>query len=278
MISLAADNATRFELDASRFDACDGVLLIGHGTRDADGTRQFFELGERLIARLAPVPVEPCLLELQPPTIEQGWAKLVQRGVRRVIAAPLLLFSAGHAKSDIPYALNACLQASPGMTWRESRPLSRAPELLSLLLKRLDASLAQSSVPMDNTAIVMVGRGSFDPCAQADMRLLTHWVAGQRRASIVRTAFYAMAEPRLPVVLSEVASLPSIKTVIVHPHLLFEGSLYQSILKQMAEAAEAFPSKRFIASSYLGPEPEVVDAIIRRLASAKQPRADLFLA
>lgn len=277
MISLTADNATRFELDTSGFDTGDGVLLIGHGTRDSDGTRQFFELGEHLIARLSPVPVEPCLLELQPPTIEQGWATLVQRGVRRVIAAPLLLFSAGHAKSDIPDALNACLQASPGMTWRESRPLSRAPELLSLLLKRLDASLSQSAVPMGNTAIVMVGRGSFDPCAQADMKLLTHWVAGQRRASIVRTAFYAMAEPRLPAVLSEVASLPSIKTVIVHPHLLFEGSLYQSILKQMAEAAEAFPSKRFIASSYLGPEPEVADAIIRRLASSKQPRADFLL-
>jgi sirohydrochlorin cobaltochelatase len=278
MISLAADNATRFKLDASRFDAGDGVLLIGHGTRDAEGTRQFFELGERLISRLAPVPVEPCLLELQPPTIEQGWTKLVQRGVRRIIAAPLLLFSAGHAKSDIPDALNACLKASPSLTWRESRPLSRAPELLSLLLKRLDASLAQSPVPMENTAIVMVGRGSFDPCAQADMKLLTHWVGGQRRASIVRTAFYAMAEPRLPAVLSDVASLPSIQTVIVHPHLLFEGSLYQSILKQVAEAAEAFPSKRFIASSYLGPEPEVADAIIRRLASSKQPRADLFLA
>jgi len=255
----------RLKTDSLRFLPGDGVLLIGHGTRDASGTAQFFDLGQRLANRLHPVAVEPCLLELQSPTIGEGWQRLVHRGVRRVLASPLLLFSAGHAKSDIPDALNRCLEKSEGMSWRESRALSRAPELLRLVLKRLDDSLNQIAGTEASTAVVMVGRGSFDPCAQADMKLLTHWVAGQRSAAIFKTAFYAMANPKLPDVLRDVAANDSIRTIVVQPHLLFEGNLYQSIISQVNEIEREFPAKQFIVSAYLGPEEEVSDAIVRRL-------------
>ncbi len=243
----------------------DGVLLIGHGTRDRDGTRQFFELGDRLGQLLAPMPVEACLLELHSPTIREGWEALRSRGVSRVFAAPLLLFAAGHAKSDIPNALDQCAAESGCMSWHESRPLSRAPELLRIVLKRLDTSLSQVIDPADQTAIIMVGRGSFDPCAQTDMKLLTHWVSLQHPCLIVDTGFYAMAHPRLPVALRRAATNHSIRTIVVQPHLLFEGALYQAILKQVSEVAKEFPSKRFIVSPYLGPEAEVAQALVRRL-------------
>ncbi len=248
-----------------RFLPGDGVLLIGHGTRDAVGTEQFFDLGKRLALRLSPLPVECCLLELQSPTIDDGWRSLMQQGVRRILAAPLLLFSAGHAKSDIPDALNRCQRLSQGISWQESRALSRAPELLRLVLGRLDESLKDVAVAGDNTAILMVGRGSFDPCAQADMKLLTHWVAGQRSAKIIATAFYAMANPRLSDVLRGIAKNVAIHSIVVQPHLLFAGSLHQSIISQVQEIEREFPNKQFIVSSYLGPEEEVVDAILRRL-------------
>jgi len=255
----------RLKTDSLRFSPGDGVLLIGHGTRDANGTAQFFDLGKKLAKRLQPVPVESCLLELQSPTIAEGWQRLVHRGVHQILASPLLLFSAGHAKSDIPDALNRCLETSGGMSWQESRALSRAPELLRLVLLRLDDSLNQSTGTKASTAVVMVGRGSFDPCAQADMKLLTHWVAGQRSAAMFTTAFYAMANPKLPDVLRHVAANNSIRTIVVQPHLLFEGNLYQSIVSQVNEIEREFPAKQFIVSAYLGPEVEVADALIRRL-------------
>jgi len=130
----------------------DGVLLIGHGTRDAVGTAQFFELGERLSARLAPVPVEACLLELQPPTIPEGWQRLVDRGAVRIHAAPLLLFAAGHAKSDIPDELAKCLDGSSAIRWDQSHPLSRCPELIALTLRRLDEAFDRSAADPARTA------------------------------------------------------------------------------------------------------------------------------
>ena len=93
-----------------------GVMLVGHGTRDEVGTRQFFELGERLAERLNPQPVVSCLLEFQQPTIPQAWSQLVEQGVEHIDVAPLLLFAAGHAKQDIPQIIAECRRKNPGVS------------------------------------------------------------------------------------------------------------------------------------------------------------------
>jgi len=244
----------------------DGVLLIGHGTRDAIGTEQFLQLGRLLADRLSPVPVEACLLELQPPTIADGWHRLVDHGVKRVHAVPLLLFAAGHAKSDIPAELTKCQLTTPGTSWNQSKPLSRAAELVALSLRRIDEAIEQSSLVPHSSALVMVGRGSHDPCAQADMRVFTECVAAKRGFKVRRTVFYAMAKPTLPESLDELAALGEISDVLIQPHILFEGSIHQSIRSIVDEARSRHSNIRFWCSSYLGPEPELVDALIRRIA------------
>ena len=156
----------------------DGVLLIGHGTRDVDGTREFFELAGLLSDRLAPFPVEGCLLEFQSPTIPEAWRSLVGQGVKHVRVTPLLLFAAGHAKDDIPELIGQCAESTPGVTHAQTRALSRAPEIVDLLSARVSEVAKTADVTLDDAvAVVFVGRGSYDPCAQADMRILAEIVA-----------------------------------------------------------------------------------------------------
>lgn len=243
----------------------DGVLLVGHGTRDTIGTEQFFQLGKLLAGRLAPVPVESCLLELQPPTIAEGWRRLVDRGATHIYAVPLLLFAAGHAKSDIPDELAKCQLTTPHVRWDQSQPLSRAAELVELSLRRIDESIGQSQLDRRTSALVMVGRGSRDPCAQADMRVLTECVASKRSFKIHRTAFYAMATPKLPEILDQIAATGNVSDILIQPHILFEGSIHQSILGIVAETRQRHPDIRFWCSGYLGPEIELVNALIRRI-------------
>ena len=251
---------------AADIDDRSGVLLIGHGTRDAVGNEQFVALAELLARQVAPRPVQGCLLELQRPNIAEGWELLVRRGVRHVRAVPLLLFSAGHAKSDIPLALAGCQHAWPAISWDQTRPLSRCPELLDLVVRRIDDALAAEPLPPERTALVMVGRGSYDPCAQADMKLLAHCIGGKRRFRRVATAFYAMAEPKLPQVLDALLADPSIEAVLVQPHLLFAGAIDQAIRDLVAQAQQRHPHRRLFCSQYLGPEPEIAAALARRIA------------
>lgn len=253
----------------------DGVLLIGHGTRDSVGTQQFFQLGNLLAERLAPVPVEACLLELQSPTIAQGWKSLVDRGAVRIHAVPLLLFAAGHAKADIPDELARCQRETPHVRWDQSRPLSRASELVELSLRRIDEVVNRESVHPETAALVMVGRGSHDPCAQADMRVLTECVGQKRPFKIRKTAFYAMATPKLPETLDQIAMSGEVVDIVVGPHILFEGSIHQSILTIVEDARSRHPGIRFWCAGYLGPEPELSGALVRRIEQAFQgSRAD----
>ena len=250
-----------------------GVLLIGHGTRDTVGHAQFFALAELLARQIAPVPVQGCLLELQPPSIAEGWDSLARQGVCHIHAVPLLLFSAGHAKSDIPLALANCQRAWPAISWDQTRPLSRCPELLELILRRIDEAFTAAPLPLERTALVMVGRGSYDPCAQADLKLLAHCVGGRRRFRQVAAAFYAMAEPNLPQVLDELAADPAIEAILVQPHLLFAGAIDQAIRDLVAQSQQRHPHCRHYCSQYLGPEPEIAAALLRRISEVR--RSDL---
>ena len=266
---------TDFVIDDMNGHKKTGVMLVGHGTRDETGTQQFFELGERLAEAMGEMPVVACLLEFQEPTIPQAWDQLVQRGVQHVHVAPLLLFAAGHAKRDIPDLIAQCQKDSqnevdvrargnsPSITCDQSGPLSRHASIIELISQRISKTCDDRNP--ETTALVMVGRGSYDPCAQADMRVLTAVVAARNRFAHVATAFYAMAQPKLPDVLDRVAGLDGIETVVVQPHLLFEGRLYQAIKKQVAEAAERNKTVDFLTGDYLGPEPQVAQAIIGRL-------------
>ncbi|TWT80864.1 Sirohydrochlorin cobaltochelatase [Planctomycetes bacterium CA13] len=249
-----------------------GVLLVGHGTRDTKGTAQFFELTEQLRNQLPTVAVEPCLLEFQSPTIPDAWNRLVEQGVTMVRVAPLLLFAAGHAKRDIPDAVEKCRVGTPNVSCSQTLPISRHPEIVELVVSRLSESLNRMDTPRDRVSLVMVGRGSYDPCATADMRVLSEIVASRLGMQNRTTAFYAMADPRLPSVLEAIARLDQNDAILVHPHLLFDGRLYQAIGKQVGEIRSAFPEKDVYLSSYLGPDVGVAKAIAGRIMERPRPQ------
>lgn len=241
-----------------------GVLLIGHGSRDQQGTRQFFQLADRLAESVSPLVVEPALLEFQEPTIGQAWESLVSRGVEHIHVAPLLLFAAGHARQDIPDVIDQCRQSSPDVTVDQSVPLSRHRSIVELVTGQVRDLLAQRQLSK-RVALVMIGRGNRDPCAQADMRLLSAVVDHRIDTVDTFTAFYAMAEPKLADVLTMVANSGRYDSVVVHPHLLFEGRLHQAIQEQTTKVAEQFPSVQFAISPYLGPTEQVARAIADRI-------------
>lgn len=252
-------------MTGSDSDSFRGILLIGHGSRDQQGTRQFFQLADRLAKSVSPLLVQPALLEFQNPTIGQAWETLVSRGVKHIHVAPLLLFAAGHARRDIPDVINQCRQSNPDVTVDQSLPLSRHRSIVDLIVRQVGSLIAQLQ-PDKRVALVMVGRGNRDPCAQADMRVLSEVVNHRIDGIDTFTAFYAMAEPKLGDVLHKVATSRCYDSVIVHPHLLFEGRLHQAIQEQTAQVAQRFPSTTFALSPYLGPTKPVAQAIADRVA------------
>ena len=247
-------------------------MVVGHGTRDPKGTAEFFELVDRLHGRLSDVDgryvIAAGLLEFQQPTIAEAFEKLRAADVERVDVAPLLLFAAGHAKSDIPDEVAAVADEMPIAF---SRPLSRAPELIQCVMRRLGDSLDGQAFAPESTAVLMVGRGSRDPCAKSDMRVLTEVVRSRIHVGHMATAFYAMTDPKVPEVLDELAGRRGVQRIVVYPHLLFHGRLYEAIVRQVEDARSRHPGVRFTVTDYLGPVPAIASALARRIEQIAEP-------
>jgi len=81
------------------------VLVVGHGTRNPNGARQLLEIVGHMQAKEPYANIFGCFLELAEPTIEQAIEQLHNRGIKRILVVPVLLFTAAHALEDIPDAV-----------------------------------------------------------------------------------------------------------------------------------------------------------------------------
>ena len=117
------------------------LLIAGHGTRDEAGAEAFRDFVRELGSRHPELPVAGGFIELSPPPLGDAVTELVERGVRRFAAVPLMLVSAGHAKGDIPAALAREKERHAGISYTYGRPLGPHPSLLTVLERRLDEAL-----------------------------------------------------------------------------------------------------------------------------------------
>jgi sirohydrochlorin cobaltochelatase len=251
---------------ASAAPPFDGLLLVGHGTRESAGVAEFGEFARKVAARLAPVPVAPCFLELAEPLIADGVDSLAAQGVRRMVVAPVLLFAAVHAKLDIPEAVTAALAGRPPMSWRQASHLGLDPRVLELSARRfaaaVDAAEAEhEKVSPDETLLVVVGRGSRDPEALAEFAEYAARHAAAVGCRNYQTAFLAMAVPTLSAALDRAAA-SRYRRIVVQPHLLFGGVLVEQVRDEVAGRQRSTPEKQWQATGHLGPDELLVAAVV----------------
>lgn len=205
-----------------------GILFVGHGTRNAHGQRQFLELATAVQQKLPFHPLEPAFLELAEPSIEDATRALATR-CQRILTVPLLLFSAGHAKEDIPQAVQAACRGHALSIVGQTDPLQHLPPLLQLASHRYRQAMteADAGIPLHNRALLMLGRGSSDPVATRAMRHLTLKRKLYDQVAYAGTAFFAVAKPDPKTLFQYLAHRRQEELIVVQPHLLFDGLLWQ---------------------------------------------------
>ncbi|MET9682526.1 sirohydrochlorin chelatase [Streptomyces coeruleorubidus] len=247
------------------------LLIAGHGTRDDAGAEAFRDFVRKLGARHPELPVAGGFIELSPPPLGEAVAELVERGVRRFAAVPLMLVSAGHAKGDIPAALAREKERHPGISYTYGRPLGPHPALLNVLERRLDEALggAAGRRPGDraDVTVLLVGRGSTDPDANAEVHKAARLLWEGRGYAGVETAFVSLAAPDVPSGLDRCARLGA-RRIVVLPYFLFTGILPDRVRLQTEGWAAAHPEVEVRSADVIGPEPELLDLVWERYAEA----------
>jgi sirohydrochlorin cobaltochelatase len=232
------------------------LLLVGHGTRDESGVAEFGRFVERLRTRL-PVDVAGGFIELSAPPLTDAVAELYGAGHRRVAAVPLVLVAAGHAKGDMPAALTRERGRHPGLTYSYGRPLGPHPTLLRLLEERLDAVLDPAE--RADTAVLLVGRGSTDPDANAEVCKAARLLWEGRGLAMVETAFVSLAWPGVPEGLERCRRLGAARIVVL-PYFLFPGVLPDRV----AEEAAAFEGAEVRCAEVIGDCDGLADLVVER--------------
>ncbi|MFI6853802.1 sirohydrochlorin chelatase [Streptomyces sp. NPDC050416] len=247
------------------------LLIAGHGTRDDAGAEAFRDFVRELGARHPELPVAGGFIELSPPPLGEAVAELVERGVRRFAAVPLMLVSAGHAKGDIPAALAREQERHPGISYTYGRPLGPHPALLNVLERRLDEALggAAGRRPGDraDVTVLLVGRGSTDPDANAEVHKAARLLWEGRGYAGVETAFVSLAAPDVPSGLDRCARLGA-RRIVVLPYFLFTGILPDRVRLQTEGWAAAHPEVEVRSADVIGPEPELLDLVWERYTEA----------
>ncbi|MEH0970469.1 uroporphyrinogen-III C-methyltransferase [Micromonospora sp. CPCC 205546] len=245
------------------------LVIVGHGTRSAAGVEQFVAFVDRVRRRAAGTlgDVEGGFIELSRPPLTDAVGALVDRGHRSLVALPLVLTAAGHGKGDIPAALARERERHPGLSYVYGRPLGPHPLLHTALEQRVDDALAGDD--RAGTWVALIGRGSTDPDANAEVAKVARLLWEGRGYAGVEPGFVSLAEPSVPAVLDRLRRLGA-RRIVVAPYFLFAGVLPDRIVAQSAAFAAAHPDLDVRVADLIGDCDALADLVLERHAEARR--------
>lgn len=242
------------------------LLLIGHGTRLAEGVAEFQRLTTRLQEAL---PARLCaagFLELAKPSLRDAFEDLVRRGAREIVALPAMLLAGGHVKSDIPDELDALRAEYPDNKLTYGVELGVHPNLLQVARERIESceTTFGPGYARQDTLLLVVGRGCSDPDANSNVSKITRLLWEGMGFGWAETAYCAVTPPLVANVLDHIHGL-GYRRIVVFPYVLFNGHLIRQIHAAVETYQARHPEVRSMMAPYFSDHPLVVQTFIDRL-------------
>jgi sirohydrochlorin cobaltochelatase len=245
-----------------------GVMICGHGSRDDKAVAEFANLQARLAERFPDYPVEYGFLEFATPIIRTGLDKLAAQGVDHVLAVAGMLLSAGHVKNDIASVLNQYQAGHPDPDFliEYARPLDVDAKMMYAAEARIRAAVdgAESQVPLEDTLLMVVGRGTSDPDANGSISKICRMLWEGIGFGWGEVCYSGVTFPLVAPGLEHAARL-GYRRILVFPYFLFTGVLVNRIYDITDQIAERFPDIEFLKAGYLNDHPKVIDTFEARV-------------
>ncbi len=246
-----------------------GIMVCGHGSRDEDAVTEFQSVANGIKARLPQYDVDSGFLEFAKPIIRERLDALRQRGNKRIIAVPGMLFAAGHVKNDLPSVINTYAAQHPELDITYGRDLGLDMKLIRAAGDRVREAMAAAGdhISAEETLLVVVGRGASDPDANANIAKVCRLLWEGIGFGWAEVAYSGVTFPLVEPGLLHAAKL-GYKRIIVFPYFLFTGILVRRIYHYTDVVAAQHPEIEFVKAPYLNDHPLVLDAFADRVDEA----------
>ncbi len=114
-----------------------GVILVDHGSKLREANDMLDDVVRIYQEATGTAIVEPAHMELAEPTLDQAFARCVERGAKRVIVQPYFLSPGRHSRCDIPRMAAEAARAWPGVECRVAEPLGLDIRMGMILHERI---------------------------------------------------------------------------------------------------------------------------------------------
>lgn len=230
----------------------DALLIAAHGSRDAAGVAEFRALAQAWQELRPDRPQAAGFLEFARPTIGEAIETLVAQGARRVVVVPAMLMAAGHVKNDVPSEIAEARIRHSHVSFRMARSLDIHPALLDLCQVRFrEATEPLGEVDPAQTLLLLVGRGTSDPDANANIARVARFLWEAYGVGWASIAYAGLASPGVDEALS-VCRRSGYKRIVVQPYLLFDGVLLKRVYELAARHAAEEANLEIVATRQLG--------------------------
>jgi cobalt/nickel transport system ATP-binding protein len=247
-------------------DPC--LFVVAHGSRSEAGVAEVWRFLDVLRSEAPERHIALGFIELAQPDLDTAIDKVVADGAADVVAVPLVLLGAGHAKNDGPAALDRARSRHEGVRFRYATPLGVHPLVLEVAEERIrDAVAAAGDVDPATVGVIVVGRGSSDPDANSDLAKVARLLQDSRGLDIVEPAFISLAPPSVAAALERCRRLGA-TTIVTVPYFLFTGILVDRIAEEARAWARQHPELQVVAGEHLGADPRIARLVLERHAEA----------
>ncbi len=242
------------------------LLIVGHGSRVPQAVTEFNQFADAVAAQIN-IPTATCFLELADPDLATGLTEAAQSVGEggEVLVLPLFLGGAAHQKNDVAAAIHWARAQFPAVNFHYGTPLSPHANLVTLTAHRVeDALIAQpDALPAEETAVLVVGRGSSDPASNAEIARTARLLWEKRPYRTVEYAFQAVAHPKVADGLQRCIALGA-RQIVVMPYLLFTGKVDEAI-RAIADRFSREHHLPVLTTEYLNAHPLVVGVAVQRV-------------
>jgi len=248
------------------------ALIVGHGTREPEGTYGFLELVSSVQKQIRSY-VQPAFLEITSPSVLEGAEHCLATSAERLLVIPLFLFGGQDIKKKLPQTLDAVRMRDPQLAITLSPHIGPDLRILEILKERLGSVMRSS--PSADTAVLLVARGFSDQDALTEMEAVRVRFEQETGFRMVQHAFVEIASPSIQDGIQACLASQA-KEIVVLPYLLFPGLM----LKKIKNQVEAIRSRQtrapsgllagaietpILVADCLGPHPKLTELLIERI-------------